>query len=208
MKTISKLFLIVIACTFIFSSCSIEKRHYLSGYFINWRSHKNKTAQNNDKNQGTTIDNASNYTPKIETEQNIIKEENTTTTTTTSIDNKQISLPKTPQVSSVSKHKLNISEGFAEIKSDYKRTLTGLFSHARSTSNFNQYLHKHYTPFHEFLHGLICMVIFGVPALILISIYPNPGAGLLLLIIFLALLFLVYGVVYFFAGIIDMIEEI
>ena len=42
MKKIKQLSAVILALAFILSSCSIEKRHYMSGYSVSWKNQKNR----------------------------------------------------------------------------------------------------------------------------------------------------------------------
>ena len=130
MKTIKQLMFIGMVIALVLSSCSIQKRVYLSGYHIEW----NKLKHNLDKQQLVSNNNIKDKelskTVTVEKSENKINQVDNKTTKieesiTASVDNKQIILPKreklifclSPQAKKTN-DKTNIS-----IKSKFKKGL-------------------------------------------------------------------------------------
>jgi TM2 domain-containing membrane protein YozV len=88
MKTnIKTMAMSVLALTLLLSSCSIEKRHYLSGYSVQWNHGKNKIKSNAD-----TENKLANLELKLTTEQKSVVDDKAKTLTA-SLDNKPVLLP-------------------------------------------------------------------------------------------------------------------
>ena len=122
MKKIKQFTLALVAFSFIFSSCSVEKRVHLAGYHVNWKKNKHVTHKI-DPEQNYT-DNQEKFETKINNESEVINskeilaEENISASTETAIV-----LPKTVQidlnkkvVKTAIKNALKTSEGRSVLK--------------------------------------------------------------------------------------------
>ena len=124
MKSIKQLSFIGLAITLVLTSCTMEKRVYMSGYHIDWKNGK----RNSNKQELVSNDNVKqteqNQIVSVEQSENENTVDNSPTVTddniTASADNQQIILPKKEKINLLSSHKVKTADE-ESFKSEFKK---------------------------------------------------------------------------------------
>jgi len=128
MKNLKHLSVIGLALMLVFSSCTMEKRMYMSGYHIEWKKGKhnsdkqelvsNDNEKKTEQNKIATVEQSDNETNTIDNT-TTIKDE----TITASADDKQIILPQKKKINLYSSHKAKAVNKEEQVKQTFKSIL-------------------------------------------------------------------------------------
>lgn len=103
MKKLKQLFFFGFTLTFILSSCSIEKRQYMSGYYVSWHNnnHSGDMSVKSNTNNAEQTENKNKVEPIVTTEQtetSAIDNSQINDNTITASTDKSIFIPATPKI--------------------------------------------------------------------------------------------------------------
>lgn len=159
MKNLKHLLFSGLVLMLVFSSCTMEKRVYSSGYHIDWnKSKQNPSAQKlaNNYNENKT---KQNEILTVEEPKNSINTfENTESmpdeVITASVDHKQIILPSKEKNNLLSSNKLNTSASKPTFKSEFKEGMKLILANEDETK-------VHYFAITGFITSLLGIFLFG-----------------------------------------------
>lgn len=187
MKSIKQLSFIGLVITLVLTSCSMEKRVYMSGYHIDWKNGK----RNSNKQELVSSDNGK----KKEQNQTVTVEQSETATNTVdnsfaptvtednitaSVDNQQIILPQKGKINLLSSHKLKTAEEEIKINPSIKSELKrGIKTISQNTDEEPKMSGMAIAGFICGILGLLLVLITGWPFLLgtLGTIFSAIGLG-------------------------------
>jgi len=174
MKSIKQLSFIGLAITLVLTSCTMEKRVYMSGYHIDWKNGKrnsNKQELVSNDNVKQTEQNQIVSVEQSENENNTVDNSPTVTddNITASADNQQIILPKKEKINLLSSHKVKTADE-ESFKSEFKKGAKMILANADEPKTNGMALTG-------FICSLVGLFLFGFILGVLAIIFSAIGLG-------------------------------